>query len=445
MFKINKEMMSFAVDNQKIIEEDYVKTYQAVGKSNAVYKGKQLPFLYYPSIYSEDDVNVFEDLTKSIFDIVNKSIEIYINHPEVRPVWGFDPQLEELILIPHRFKANVPMGRFDFFYYPDGHYKFCELNTDGTSAMNEETPLSDILLETYGMKHFKEKYTIERYELYQSWVDEVCLIYEEFVKNGGVRTEKPYVIIMDFMSKGSPHEFEEFKKVFLSSGFDCDIVSPDELSFDKGYLYHGSKKIDIIYRRLVTRDMMDHYDELGPLIQGIKANNTCIIGSIKSQIVHTKKYFEALHHESVRKYFSEEDLAYIDKHIPYTKALVMDDNFEKYVREKDRYIIKPVDYYASKGVYAGKEFEPQAWKELLVESMSVGYIIQEFCEKSTNENLYFYEDGHFEVKTVNNITGLFLYNEKLRGIFTRAGFNAVISDLNDGYSLSSVVIKNNDA
>lgn len=437
--------MAFAKAHVDEIEKDYVKTYEAVGNSNAVYKGKQLPYLYYPTIYSEDDLKIFNQMTESIFHIVNKSIEIYLKHPEVRYIWDFEPRLEELIVLPHRYKANVPMGRFDFFYYPDGHYKFCELNTDGTSAMNEETPLSDILMDSYAMKYFRENYKIERYELYQSWVDEVASIYEEFVQGGGEKSNQPYVIIMDFMSKGSPHEFEAFKEVFLSSGFDCDIVSPDALIFKDGRLYYGDKKIDIIYRRLVTRDMMDRYDELQPLIQGIKANETCIIGSIKSQIVHTKKYFEALHHDVVRQYFTEDEQAYIDAHIPYTKALVMDDNFEMYVREKDRYIIKPVDYYASKGVYAGKEFDPQSWKDLLVSSMEVGYIIQEFCGKSVNENLYFHEDGSFEIATVNNITGLFMYNEKMKGLFTRAGFNAVISDLNDGYSLSSLVVKNNDA
>lgn len=440
MFKINKEMMSFALENRKEIEEDYKKTYEAVGNSGAVYKGKQLPYLYYPSVYSSEDVENFEILTEDIYKIVNKSIDIYLNHPEVRPVWGFDKKLEDLILIPHRFEANVPMGRFDFFYYPDGSYKFCELNTDGTSAMNEETPLTDVLLDNFAMKHFRDKYTIERYELYQSWVDEVTSIYKEFVNNGGEASEKPLVIIMDFMSKGSPFEFEVFKETFIKSGFDCEIVSPDTLSYSDGYLYTDSKKIDIIYRRLVTRDMMDHYDELSDLIQGIKANKTCIIGSIKSQIIHTKKYFEALHHETVRKYFNDEELEYIDRCIPYTKVLLEED-IDLYVKDKDKYIIKPVDYYASKGVYAGKEYDTEKWRDMLVSCVKEGYIIQEFCDKSNNENLYFHEDGHFEVKTVNNITGLFLYNEKLKGIFTRAGFNAVISDLNDGYSLSSVVVK----
>ena len=186
---------------------------------------------------------------------------------------------------------------------------------------------------------------------------------------------------------------------------------------------------------------MDHYDELQPLINGIKANKTCIIGSIKSQIVHTKKYFEALHHPLVRQYFSKEECDYIDAHIPFTSALVKGDDFERFIELKDQFIIKPVDYYASKGVYAGREFTRDKWMEMLDKAADEGYIIQEFCPKSVNKNLDFSSDRHFIVANYNNITGVFVYNEKMKGIFTRAGFNAVISDLNDGFSLSSIVAK----
>lgn len=439
MFHYDKILTDYAKANQADIEKDYKDILGQVAQSKAVYKGKPLPFLYYPSVYSQEDLKNFETLTGHVFDLINASIRVFLDHADVRPIWGFSPELEDLILQAHDYEANVPMGRFDFFYYPDGTYRFCELNTDGTSAMNEETPLTDILLQSKGMEAFSKTHKIKRFELYESWVDEVKDIYGQYLEAGHKEALKPYVLIMDFMSKGSPHEFEVFKEVFIDKGFKCDIASPDALDYQEGHLYYGGEKVDIIYRRLVTRDMMESKAELGPLIQGIKANKTCIIGSIKSQIVHTKKYFEALHHEDFRKYLDDDMLAYIDQHIPYTAALEKNDKFQMYLNNKEKYIIKPIDFYASKGVYAGFEQTQDRWLELLEEGLESGYIIQEFCEKSKNLNLYFDEACKMHVKEVNNITGVFVYNEKLKGIFTRAGFNGVISDLNDGYSLSSVV------
>lgn len=271
-----------------LIEADYKMLLKEVAQSKAVYKGKPLPFLYFPCIYSQEDIKRFEVITKDIFKIVNKSIDIYLKHPEVRPVWGFSKALESLVLMAHDYEAKVPMGRFDFFYYPDGHYEFCELNTDGTSAMNEETPLTDILIKSKGLEPFLKQHEVKRFELYESWVHEVGLIYDEFIQSGHVRAVKPYVIIMDFIAKGSPHEFEIFKETFIEKGYDCDIVSPEILIYKNGHLYVGDKKVDIVYRRLVTRDLMEAYEDLQALVEGIKANKTCFIGSMKTQIVHTK-------------------------------------------------------------------------------------------------------------------------------------------------------------
>ena len=441
MFHWDKALTDYAKEHPELVKEDYKKLLKEVSQSKAVYKGKPLPFLYYPCVYSQDDIERFETITKDIFKIVNKSIDIYMKYPEVRPVWGFSKTLESLVLISHDYQANVPMGRFDFFYYPDGHYQFCELNTDGTSAMNEETPLTDILLKSEGLKPFLELYQVKRFELYESWVDEVSNIYDEFVKSGHERAEKPYVIIMDFIAKGSPHEFEIFKETFIEKGYDCDIVSPETLSYKEGHLYVKDKKVDIVYRRLVTRDLMEAYEDLQDLVEGIKANKTCFIGSMKTQIVHTKKYFEALHHPLVRKYFSESDLEYIDAHIPFTAPLVKGENYDEYIENKDSYIIKPIDFYASKGVYAGYEHSLEKWKTLLEEGVKEGYIIQKYCKKSQHLNLYFDGNQDLHVKKMNTITGLFVYNEKLKGVFTRASLNGVMSDLNNGYSLSSIVFK----
>lgn len=439
MFQYDKWLIDYALKHEAEITKDYQKVLNEVANSHAVYKGKPLPFLYYPSVYTEKDVENFETLTKNIFKVINESIDVYMKHPDVRKIWGFSKTLEEMIIIDTPYVANVPMGRFDFFYYPDGHYEFCELNTDGTSAMNEETPLSDILLKTKGMEAFKQGHNLRRFELYNSWVEEVGLIYKDFIELGHEKSERPYVVIMDFMSSGLPYEFQVFQRSFQARGYDCDIVSPERLDYVDGHLFYNNKKIDIIYRRLVTRDMMVAEDELQPLIQGILANKTCIIGSIKSQIVHTKKYFEALHHKSVRQYLSQETLDYIDKHIPYTAALEKNEHFQDYIENKDLYIIKPIDFYASKGVYAGYEHDKATWITMVEEGLKTGYVIQKFCKKSKNLNLYFDQHMKMHVKEVNNITGVFVYNEKMKGIFTRAGFNGVISDLNDGYSLSSIV------
>ena len=164
--------------------EDYQLTIDRVGQSGAIYNGKPVPFLYVPKIFTKQDIYNFDQAVKDIFSIINRTIDLYMKESSVRTLFGFEPRLVELILSTakgHGYLANVPMGRFDLFYYPDGGYKFCELNADGASAMNEESELTNILLGNLAMKEIARDYSVKRFELFGSWVEEVKQIYNEYL------------------------------------------------------------------------------------------------------------------------------------------------------------------------------------------------------------------------------------------------------------------------
>lgn len=418
---------------------DFLKINKRVSKSNAVYKCEPVPFLYIPKFFTKKDILDFNNIISSIVNLVNKTINLYFEKEEVRKLYNFDKRLEELILLESPYNANVPMGRFDIFYYKKGDYKFCELNTDGSSAMNEDMVLSNIISESLLFKKLTEKYNIRSFELFDTWVSEV-----ENIKNeAGIINENPNVCILDFIKKKPSIEFKEFKKAFDKKGFNAFIADPRDLEFKEGYLFYNGQKIDIVYRRLVTKDLMDRYDEIPELIKGIKANKTCFIGNIRSQIVHTKLFFKVLHDERLKKYLSESEIDYINRHIPKTEKVIEVKN--EYLENKDKYIIKPIDNYASNGVFTGRDLSDIKWKNKLNEILDKEYLIQEFCKPAYSENVIFKSENEFKREKFSNITGLFVYNESFYGLYSRAGLNSIISGLHDGYTLPSLYIeeKNN--
>lgn len=411
-----------------------------VKESKAIYKGKPVPYLYIPRIFNKKDIENIEKLTEDIFNIVNKTIKLYLEEKKVRKLFDFDKKLEELIKAPHYYDTYVPMGRFDIFYYGDD-YKFCELNADGSSAMNEDKELSRILLKSKPLKEMQD-YNFKSFELFDSWVDTVEEIYQEYKKNRKEKIKDKSQInigIVDLLDKTTKVEIEEFKKYFEKAGYNCFVIDGRELDYKDGDLLYQDKKIDIIYRRLVTKDLMDNYDTLENLIMGILSGKTCIIGPIKSQIIHTKKFFQVLYDNEFRKYLDEEEIKFIDNHIPHTKILKKDNDWEHYIENKDDYIIKPVDFYASKGVYSGKDYKRNQWEAILEESAEGEYIIQEFCIEAKINNII-YDKGKLKYNTFNNINGLYMYNEKFKGIYTRAGMRSIISGLHEGYSMASLMV-----
>jgi hypothetical protein len=297
------------------------------------------------------------------------------------------------------------------------------------------------------MQEIAKDYSVKRFELFDSWVEEVKHIYNEYLVStheAPISSQEDYanrtIAILDFSDKGNLLEFKVFKDHFMKAGFNCIIIDPRDLIYNKSKLFYQDHIIDIIYRRLVTKDLMDRYEEIPELIQGILANQTCIIGPIKSQVIHTKRFFEVLYQPAFRAFLSEEEIAYIDEHVPFTKSLQDNEDLNTYISDKNQYIIKPVDNYASKGVCAGKDFPQEAWEVLLKEKINEDFIIQKYCPLALSENVIYDDEGNATLNEFHNLTGLFVYNQKLAGIYSRAGLNAIISGQHSGYTISSVYL-----
>ena len=441
---IEKKMTEAIINNPGKYQSDFITINEAVCNSKAIYKGEPVPYLYVPKIYSLSDVLTFEKALEGMIDVVNTTIDLYLSEEPVRVLFGFDPKLEALIRLPHFYDAKVPMGRFDIFYYGNGDYKFCELNADGASAMNEQKELSQVLRNSQIMKDFEDSYSFETHELFHSWVHSVANIFNQHQKNKGVSLKDKsdtVIAIVDFIDKSSSIEFDVFVETFKAEGYNCFVVDPRDITVSDGKMSAKGHTIDVVYRRLVTKDLMDRYDEIPGFIDGLFAGDTCVVGSVKTQIVHTKRFFEVLYDPTFREYLSQKQIDFIDAHVPYTKALSSTELPKEYIECKDDFIIKPVDYYASKGVCAGSDYTQSAWESLLVEKSQEDFVIQRYCPLSLVDNVLYNEKGDLEKHAFRTITGLFVYNEKLAGMYVRGGLNAIISGLHSGYTFATFVAK----
>lgn len=432
--KINNEYINLIEKNPYEYYEDYKKALEAVRNSTAIYKGEPVPFLYHPMFYTPEDVEEFEYIGKIIMSIANKVAKRYMDFPEYRTKFEYSKLLEDLILVDEGYHINVPIGRFDIFYGGKDNFKFCEFNTDGSSAMNEDNTLARILMDTKAINNMKKKYNISYFELIYKWVEESTKIFKKFNPD----IEKPNVAIVDFKESGTPYEFEEFKKAYINKGFKAVVADPRELKYIDGKLYFKDIKIDLIYRRIVTKEFVDRIDEIEDLVNAYKDGSVCMIGSLKSQIMHNKIIFKVLHEKETLQFLTEEERNFIKKHIPYTEEFNGEDIYKEVLKNKDKYILKPKDLYASKGVYAGKNFSSEDWKRIADESLGKEYICQEFCEPFTREFVNF-EDGKLKVSKLKTITGIFMYNEKFEGLYTRLGKGTIISGLHDYYTVPNMV------
>ena len=415
-----------------------------MNSSTAKYHGRCVSTLYIPKIFTEEDIANFKQLIKVLYGIFDKVIAQYIKDSVYRSLFAFPKELEDFILRTPQYRSNIPIARIDIFYNEETKdFKFCEFNTDGSSAMNEDRELNHALKLTLGYQKLAQSYQIQTLELFDSWVETSLRIYQET----NDAKEHPYVAIVDFMESATNNEFEIFADCYRSHGAECEICEIRELKFQNGKLYgKGGRPIDMIYRRAVTSDVIKYYEEVADFIAAVKARAVCLIGDFTTQIAHNKVLYQILHHPMTQEFLSEEERAYVKAHVPYTALMTADYlPYDKMIANKDNYIIKPLDSYGSKGVFAGVEFEnTDEWKKMVDTHRKEGYLVQEFCMPYQTKNIDFSKGADTDFIDVSNLTGLFVYDGEFQGIYSRVSRGKIISTQYSEIALPSIIVKEKD-
>ncbi len=422
------------IKNKEIYLQEYKKVSAEVAKSPAQYKGQPVDFLLQAMFFSPQDMERLRNLTGRLMRILNKTIDFYLENENFRQNFAFSPRLEKMILKDPGYKRYIPMARFDVFYHCNGNFQFCELNTDGSSGMVRARELERIIGESSVLADLKREYEFTGFEIIDTWVTALLENYKEFSKSN----KKPQIAIIDFFSSGIPSEFVEFKKAFENRGCPTIVVDIRDLKYKNGKLYYEDFLIDCIYRRAVTGEIDENCDRVKDFTDAYLDGAVCVVGSLRSQIAHNKNIFSILHNPEKTFFLSQEERKFIEDHIPYTR------NFDAGKREmiefttsnREKLVLKPADKYAARGVYIGRDYSQEAWKVLVEGIKEKDYLLQEFCHVPKKPMAMFI-DGDITFVDNNYTLGLFLYNEELKGIYTRAGRQNII-----GSNVESFIVPN---
>lgn len=442
MNKYYNEYIELVNKTPELCREDAAKMRVALENSTAHYHGYTVHTLYIPNIYTQDDLEKLRSAAETTYSILNKVINEYLKNEDYRKLFGFDKKLEELILRPAVYNENLPIARIDLFYDPEaGNFKFCEFNTDGSSGMNEDRELVNVFKTSETFKTFSEKHSLKTFELFDSWVHE----FESIYNSSSLHVENPHVAIVDFMSSASNEEFEEFKRAFERAGYSCEICDIYKLNrTDEGLISPTGKKIDAVYRRAVTCDIMLNYDKVLPFIDAALNNEVVLIGDFRTQIVHNKLIFKILRDDMTKSILTDAENKFVEDHIPKTYDLTHDIIHQLNVlNSKNKWIVKPSDSYASKGVLAGIEAKSdEEWLTFLSQHMNTDYLLQEYVTPYETKNLDILWYKNDDYVGISNITGMFVYNGHLQGLYSRAARTGVISTQYSEMTLPTMIAEN---
>lgn len=408
---------------------DYMKA------SRAIAHGEYVRSCYAPRLFTVDILQQLACDMRVLYGIFEKVFAAFFDDPSYRALWGFDPREEALIMASaDRWRlAMLPMARIDFFFDDTtGAYTFCEFNTDGTSAMIEDYELTRAQ-ERYSScwRTFTARHRCETAELLDSWVRTLLEVYRRVRPDAA---QPPRVAIVDYLECSYKNELDLFCERFGEQGIECCVCDVRDLSYENGVVRDiDGRPVDAIYRRAVTSDVLARWNESQALIQGACDGAVVLVGAFHTQLVHNKTIFRMLLHPATQALLTADEKAYVQAHVPYTAAFdeCEPDVLADVAARKDHWILKPRDSYASQGVHAGVECLEDEWAQLLARieespELRANYIVQAFHTPYTSKN-YGFVDESLTCNTYYNLTGLYMYDGRPAGMYSRVSLTPIIS------------------
>lgn len=416
--------------------------------STAIVHDSPAPSSFIPRLYDAATKDLFEHIVAIVHSILCKVIRRYREDASYRRLFAFDSRLENLILLPHGYEAELPFARYDLFLDENtGGFMFCEFNADGSSGMNEDRETFLSIEKTASMSMFRQKHEIRTSELVESWVDEFMRIYAVYDK----AVECPRIAICDYSESATMSEFRVYASAFVRRGLSCRICDVRELSFDGETLVDSDgRAVDAIWRRCVTNDILTHWEESQALLDAVRMGKVALIGGFSSHIVHDKRIFALLAHAQTQDMLAPEENDFVASSIPET--ILLDNqctDMERIVREKNRWVLKPTDRYGADCILMGTAHSHKEWKALLAECArgenGARFIAQQRCTPYRTPVIPVFEPApekgrisSKDARLYGNLIGLYDYNGRFAGTFSRLGPHEIISGLHGGVTAASI-------
>lgn len=337
---------------------------------------------------------------------------------------GLTKQELELVAIDPGYPNTSVTSRLDSFLTPES-YQFVELNAECPAGIAYQDVAAEIFLELPAMREFRRTHEVTAMFCRSHLLDTLLEVYSSVRP----QSPQPNMGIIDYRGLPTQREFELFKDYFESRGFATTIADPRDVELREGKLYHEDFRVDLVYRRVLTTELLEKADECRALIDSYRQGAAVFVNSFRTKYVHKKMLFGVLTDERHERYFSEAEREAIRAHVPWTRRVEdvrttyqgRQIDLLEFMREnRDRLVLKPNDDYGGHGIYIGWEQDEKGWDQAIEHALKGDYLAQE--RVATGREVFPYvNESAGGVEMIEQLVDLdpLLFFGKVEGAFTR--------------------------
>ena len=261
-------------------------------------------------------------------------------------------------------------------------FQFLEYNAESPAGVGDQMQLEKILFRLPALRHFLAANSHWLPQPHRKLLTSTLSAYREW----GGEEDKPRIAIIDWYGVPTSSEFRILKDYFVAEGYPTVIADPRDLEFKGDYLSVDGSRIDIVYKRVVSHELLGRFGLDHPLVEACRRGRVFMANSFRTKLAHKKSSFGILSDPAYQYLFNASELEMIRKHIPWTRhakpsrTVFHGTEFELeqlILNERGQFVLKPNDDYGGHGVFLGWETSQHDWQKAVKAAFQSSYIVQE--------------------------------------------------------------------
>ncbi len=281
---------------------------------------------------------------------------------------GLEPEEERLALADPGYRSSSPSSRLDSFFADE--VRFVEYNAESPAGMAYGDNLASVFARLPVMKAFRKRFRGRFMSTRRKQLSTMLRAFKQWGK-----TATPVIAIVDWGGLPTAPEFEMFKAFFESDGIRTVICDPRALEFRHGRLYAEGIAVNLVYRRVLTSELLAKADETRALRDAYVAGAACVINSFRAKLLHKKMSLAMLSDERYQYLYTPAQRASIRRHVPWTRR-VRSELADDIARRRKSLVLKPNDEYGGKGVVLGWTVGQSDWEAAIEVALTQSYVVQ---------------------------------------------------------------------
>src|SRR5207245_600049 len=219
-----------------------------------------------PNLVSAWQYAAVNKAAETIYAALGRLERALLADADLRRELDLEPREEELALADPGFRAASPSSRLDGFVGDDGVIRFVEYNAE----------LAQVFARLPGVREFRKRFRVRTVPVRARQLGAMLRAHRARA-NGA-----PTVAIVDWRGLPTLTEFQMFERYFESQGVRALICAPEDLTYARGVLRADGRKVDLVYRRVLTSELLAKGDVARPLVQAYPDGKVTVVNTFRA-------------------------------------------------------------------------------------------------------------------------------------------------------------------